>query len=73
LPKQHHPIYIILKEGWLYSEKAVFFQRFYDRDIFLVPQQQSIIENNSYGCKQLEHLIHATYNAQTNMLEGSQD
>jgi len=62
--------YLKRNEGWIQSEKVLFFQMPSDLDIFLVPRHQSIGNNNCCR-KQLEHSIHMTCDAQTNVLEGS--
>ena len=68
---QHHLLLcIVLDECQIQSENFLFFQMPSDMDIFLVPRHQST-GNINFCRKQLEHLIHMTYNAQTNMLDGS--
>ena len=42
--KQHHLLCIVLDKVWIQSEKAVFFQMPSDQDIFLVPQQQLLLQ-----------------------------
>ena len=44
--KQHHLLCIVLDEGWIQSEKVLFFQMPSDLDIFLVPRHQSIGNKN---------------------------